>query len=302
VARSKLILGALALAASSCGSSASPAAPVVSTASSASSASGVSVWVGTIDRTSCTGNLACAGFPIPFILRLAADGSGYIQINTTWNAAAGGEWSVPLSSTTLAGVTVLRGTATGGPWTPVSTLDVSLTMRQGDVATATIQYTLSMQEAPDSRTSGTVSGRVSSVRKDTTVFGGRFEGNWRGMATRTSCSGNCFLDPIFPNGSTAFSFSQSGATVSDGVFVGTAIGNSLTGSGHSHYEGPCKNVSYAGVVCVVFDYTISITVDEFDQWHGTISYHMTGVDSENGDRPVDVTGTGKLDGLGRWIS
>lgn len=286
------------LSATGCGAS-SPAAPT----SQSTASSVASVWVGTIDVTGCSGDLdTCRRGSESFILRLAGDNSGWLQIDTS--GAGYGEWSVPVSSMSVAGFTILRGTGVGGIGTVTSTLDVSISMRQGDVETATVQYTLSTQRnAWQERRTAVSTGRVKSARRDTSGSGGRFQGDWRGVATRISCSGDCDIDPILGAWSSRFSVSQSGASVTvDGPasFVGTATGESLTGTGHS--EGPCVIHSYNGITCTVIDTTVSLTVDAFDQWHGTITYHLRGIDTENSvDHPVDITATGTLNGIGRWV-
>lgn len=295
MARSAVIICAAALCAFGCGASTVPTSPGTPTAVAPN------VWVGSIAITSCTGNDFCLSGPQPFVLRLAADRSGWLQIDTNGVLHSGGEWSVHVTPTTVAGVTILKGSALGGQMPALGNIDVSFSMPQGDPANATIQYTLSRQSGPnDPRTTVVMMGRVAAVRADTSAFGGRFQGDWRGVPTWTSCSGDCELKYwLVGSDATSYSFSQNGAAVTGSSFTGTAVGNSLNGTVRYAITGPCKSGFDWDEVCAS-DGTISVTVDEFDQLHGTITLHLSGAGYTHAG-PFDFTVTGTLDGLGRWI-
>lgn len=293
MARAAVILVA-ALSAFGCGASTVPTSPGTATTVAPS------VWVGSIEITSCTGNGFCRSGPQPFVLRLAADRSGWLQVDTNGVLNSGGEWSVHVTPTTLAGFTILQGSALGGQMPTLGSIDVSFRMPQGDPANGTIQYTLSQQEdSYGARTTVVMLGRVAAARADTSAFGGRFQGDWRGVATWTSCSGDCNRKYLLGYGATGYSFSQNGAAVTGSSFTGTAAGNSLSGTIHYVDTSPCRSGFDWDNVCAT-DGTISVTVDEFDQLHGTITLHMSGMGYSPGG-PFDLTVSGTLDGLGRWI-
>lgn len=250
--------------------------------------------------TSCTGGDLCNSGPQPFVLRLAADRSGWLQIDTNGVRTYGGEWSVHVTPTTVAGFTILKGSALGGHTSSLGNIDVSFSMPQGDPANATIQYTLSQQPGPfNPLTTVVMTGRVAAARLATTVFGGRFQGDWRGVPTWTSCSGDCDFKYLVGSNSAEYSFSQNGAAVTGSSFTGTAAGNSLSGTIHDAITGPCRSGFDWDEVCA-WDGTISVTVDEFDQLHGTITLHLSGAGYSRA-RTFDFTVTGTLDGLGRWV-
>jgi hypothetical protein len=283
-----------------CGTKNTPTSPAITLITAASTpAAGPSVWTGVIDITTCQGGESdCVGGPQKFVLRLAADNnSGVLQIDTDGNEPSPSS-AVNVTATTAGTSIQMTGTRAFGISPSLRTIDVTMALKQkGDPSEATLTYVITTGASTVRKT-----GRVLFTGHDVTLFGQRFDGEWQGLATRTQCTGDCArFDPVLRNGDVSLRISQAGATVvgllNTNAFSGTVLGSDVTGTGHYQIAGACHRGFDDGSICLV-ELSFSVTVDAFDQLHGTINYRVSGADDR--DRLYDFTAVATLDGITRW--
>lgn len=255
------------------------------------------MWKGAFDITSCTGGSGrgCASPSFDsFVLRLATDGTGVLQIDTKiWSEAA--PIAVDVTSQTTGSATVVTGASTNA-----TALDVQLTLTAiGSSLEGAVHYSVRWNN-------GTMvkEGRILFANRDATVYPARFQGNWVGFVTRTECTGECAggYDAVLSDGSVRLALSQVGTTIAGALnrneVTGSVASGQVTASGH--FEVPaasCQRQFDSGMTCLV-DLSFSATADSLDRLHGSITYRVEGVDDRG--RPFALSASGTLDGLVRW--
>jgi hypothetical protein len=291
------LLLAAAVQAAGCGAAA-PTGPSLSSISVTPTLM-AGVWRGAFNATSCTGNTSsCNGLPETFVLRLAADGSGVMQIDTkVWDSAP--PIAVGVTQSVSNGVTTITGsTATSGGAPSGMTLEVRLELTTLEAtAEGSMQYVLTRSGGPVNKT-----GRVLYASRDATAYGARFQGDWQGFVAR-NCTGDCtYGDPILPNSGVQMLISQFGSAASVRL-ASNEIAASVSGdtvSGTSHFAiapASCVPTWDDGRYCLI-DVTFSATADSLDRMHGTITYRVEGVDYRG--RPIAFSASAAFDGVARW--
>lgn len=255
-------------------------------------------WTGAFEITSCTGSSeACRSAPEAFVLRLATDGTGVVQIdNQVWSNAP--PVAINVHASVSAGSTAVFGTASS----PQS-MDVRLVLTEvGEQLQGILRYSYVRSGATVSK-----EGRVMFAARDRTVYPTRFHGNWVGLVTRTACTGDCTAaDPVLSiyqgYGGVRLILTQSGASILGRLnfndVSGAALGSGLQAQGyHAVAPGACRAGWDDGTYCLI-EFTLSGTADTLDRLGGSISYRVEGVDYRN--RPFAFSAVGTLDGLVRW--
>jgi (2Fe-2S) ferredoxin len=190
-------------------------------------------WKGAFEITSCTG--ACRSGPEAFVLRLASDGTGVVQLdNQVWTGAP--PIAVDVSASVSAGTTALTGTAAAP-----QAMELRLVLTElGDQLQGLLRYSYTRDGALVSK-----EGRVLFASRDRTVYPARFHGTWVGMVTRTACTGDCTAaDPVLDTyqgyGGTRLLLAQVGTSVLGRLNAydvsGTAPGSALQGQGYRAVE------------------------------------------------------------------
>jgi len=256
-----------------------------------------SVWKGALDITSCSSSsmfVCTRSSSDNFVLRLATDGTGVIQIDTKILSDAT-PYAVDVTSQTTGTTTVVTGTSTNP-----TALDVRLTLTAiGSSLEGTVHYSVRSSDATMVK-----DGRILFANRDTTVYPARFQGNWVGFVTRTQCTGDCAsdYDDVLYRGSVRLALSQAGAAVTGALnqneVSGTATADQVTASAHRTVPpASCVPQFDSGMDCLI-DLTLSASVDSLDRLHGSITYRIEGVDYRG--KPFAVSATATLDGLVRW--
>ena len=255
------------------------------------------VWKGAFAITACTGSpFTCLPSSFDsFVLRLAADGTGVLQIDTNILSSVQ-PFAVDVTSQATGAATVISGASTNA-----TALDAKLTLTLvGSSLEGTVHYSVRWKDATMAK-----DGRILFATRDTTVYPARFQGNWVGVVTRTQCTGDCGdsgNDAVLADGSVRLALSQAGTAVTGVInyneVTGTATDGQVTASGHVAVPpASCVAGFDSGTYCLI-DLTFSASADSLDRLHGSITYRVEGVDYRN--RPFALSASATLDGLVRW--
>lgn len=251
-------------------------------------------WSGVFEFASCTGPaVLCSRDPEPFVLRLAADGRGVLQLDLAWSLAVA--VAIEVSVTPVDGVARVGGRTAVDLSSVSYSVDVQadLTGFDGTLAGA-VRYTLDTEDGRAVK-----EGRVLFANRVLTARPSRFEGTWVGLATQTSCAG----DECGPTGraiSVRLLMSQVGGSVTGRYnqldVTGTANGDQLTLVGRFELSEEACDRNFDGQLCLN-DVAISATVDALDRLHGTLTIQTV---FDDGARRYSTKRTADLTGIVRW--
>ncbi len=296
MAATRLIRAALALSivvAAAC-NSASPAEPSRPTDASSAGAHPSGLWVGTFEITSCAGTPSCHLAPEKFALRLAADGTGVLQIDANvWFGAP--SIAVDVTSHERPDRTLLlTGTAAASR---NAVVQLTLQTPVADSLSGLVRYSVD-----DASGRVTKDGRILFAGRDRTVAFSRFHGIWAGFITR-ECAGDCGeFDPVLGSGGVRLDLSQAGALLTgrfnNEELAGAVSGDTFTATSRTELPPDrCRPGWDEGTTCLI-DLTVTAAVDSMDRLHGSIAYRVEAVTYNN--RRFAFDARADLTGIVRW--
>lgn len=271
------------------GCGAAPTAPVAP----APVATAAGSWKGVLAITSCSngGSGSCVIAPEAFVLRLQSDGRGVLQVDTgLWDSAP----AMSVDVTVTPGEPLVVASATPG-----GLLDARLVLTSaGETLAGQIRYSVNRSTVLQKE------GHVLFAERDRTAYGGRFQGEWQGFVSRTSCAGDCAVDDdvLIGGGAVRLALAQSAGRIT-GVLnghplEGTADGDRVTLSTRVVLApNRCTAGWDSGTLCLI-EIAVSGQADGLDRLTGTVTYRIEGVDYRN--RPYAYAATANLAGVARW--
>jgi hypothetical protein len=254
-----LLISAVLLSAVGCGSAAPPVGPTRATAASTIATATAHVWQGAI-TTCIPPATGCLSSIDAFVLRLASDTSGLVQIDHPPATAI-----VLTGSRRTDGLLRLHGSIP---------IDLSRT-RTVDVQLSSIQP---LQGSISFADGAQVGGGAIVFAREIQVFSpGRFSGEWRGETQQVSCTGDCFdRDAIgvmlltLSDDTRTATGSFSGGPISGLLITGTVTGSTSALSGHYEVTGVCPVQSFGDVTCSS-EAELTASAGTLDQLDGTIN-------------------------------
>jgi hypothetical protein len=196
----------------------------------------------------------------PFVLRLASETSGLLQIDHPPATAI-----VLTGSRQSDGLIRLNGSIL---------IDLNR-MRTVDAQLSSIQPLQGFINFADGAQVG--GGAIVFARQIQVFSAGRLSGEWRGETQQVTCSGDCadrnaigvMVLTLADDGQTATG-SFSGGGISGLLITGVVTGSTAALSGHFEVTGVCPYQSFVDVTCSS-DAELSLTAGPLDQLDGTIN-------------------------------